>query len=293
ASPSAAAADVRRTLEESAAPFEVWLRPTRVQGAEAAADLVAGLEEAARARPDLVLLTRGGGSLEDLWAFNEEAVVRAVAACPVPVLAAIGHESDSCLCDFAADARAKTPTAAAVELCQGWEEARQRCAALAEALEAAGREGLAAGGRRLRELRLLLREQRPSRRVERLKDRLHQLHAELVLASGRRLQRRRLSLERAGRGLSSASPASRAGWLRQRLAGLGARLEAGSPTALLERGYALVELPGRPGFLRRAADAAVGQAIRVRLARGELDARVEGHPAAGESGGQQRQDGRE
>ncbi len=293
AHPSAAAADVLRTLEERAAPLTVWLRPARVQGAAAVPDLVEALAEASRARPDLVLLARGGGSLEDLWAFNEEAVVRAVADCPVPVMNAVGHESDFTLCDFAADERAKTPTAAAVDLCQGWLDARQRVAGLAAGLEGAAAGELEHRARQLRELRLLLREQRPSRRVDRLRDRLGQLHAELVLAGERRVERLRLRLERAGRSLAGRSPAVRAGLERQRLAGLGARLEAGSPTALLQRGYALVERPGLPGFLRRAADAPLGAAIRVQLAEGALDARVEGHEGDADSGGLAAADGRE
>ncbi len=305
AHPSAAAADVLRTWEEGAAPFRVLLRPARVQGAEAVADLCAALEEASRARPDVVLLARGGGSLEDLWAFNEEAVVRAVAACPVPVVSAVGHESDFTLTDFAADHRAKTPTAGAVGLLEGWREARRRVTALGDEMEDGALAAVAARRQALDRLRLLLREQRPSRRVERLRDRVERLHGELGLGLERRLRRARARLERAARRLAAAPPAGAArprlersvralraagpaaGLQRAglRLEGLGSRLRAGSPTALLERGYALVEAEGRPGFLRRAGEVAPGERIRVRLAAGELAATVdECREAAGNGG---------
>ncbi|RMH02114.1 MAG: exodeoxyribonuclease VII large subunit [Planctomycetota bacterium] len=285
AHPSAAAADFLRTLEEMRAPVRVWLRPARVQGEGAAADLVAALAEAARARPDLVVLSRGGGSLEDLWAFNEEPLVRAVAAAPIPVLNAVGHETDFTLCDFAADARAKTPTAAAVAVAEGWLEARAHLAALGERLGAAARERIDLERTRLRELRLLLREQRPERRLERFRDRLELLHGELERGVRNRLAAARLRLERLLRRLAAAGPERPLALARQRLTGLAPRLAAASPEALLDRGYALVERRDRPGFLRDPAAAPPGTGLRIRLARGSLRARVEASADEPESGG--------
>jgi len=125
---SAAEADVLRTLQRSRAPIQVLVRHARVQGAGAVEDLAAALGEAASVGADLVMLARGGGSLEDLWAFNEEALVRAVSACPVPVISAIGHETDVSLCDYAADARAITPTDGARMAVEGWREVAARVA---------------------------------------------------------------------------------------------------------------------------------------------------------------------
>ena len=281
AHPSAAAADVLRTLEELAAPVRVWLRRTRVQGPEAPDDLLAALREAERARPDLVLLTRGGGSLEDLWAFNEERVVRALAACSVPTLCGVGHETDFTLCDFAADERAKTPTAAAHRIGQGWSAAREEAAALAAALQAAARARLAAVRGRLDRLGRNLRGQRPDLRVTRQRHAVYEAQARLHDAMAARLRGSRERLRRAARDLAAATPARRVELLHVQAQGLSARLRAGAPEALLRRGYALVEVPGRPGFLRRAADVRPGERVHVRLAEGRLDARVEDvHPGS-------------
>ena len=273
--PSAAAEDVLRTWEELATPLHIWLRPSRVQGEGAAGELAAALGEAQRAAPDLILLARGGGSLEDLWAFNEESLVRAVAASRVPVLCAVGHETDFTLCDFAADERAKTPTAGAWRVASGWQEARRRVLEHGEALELAAEEHLAQQRSRLDRLGRNVHGQRPERRLERVGNAIRQMETELVRAAERWLERSRSRAVRSATALQAATPKRRLELLHSRLDGLAARLRAGSPTALLGRGYALVELPGRPGFLRRATDVEKGDAFHVRLAKGSLGARVE------------------
>jgi len=273
--PSAAAADFLRTLEEARAPVQVWLRPAAVQGAAAVPELVAALAEAARAGPDLVVLARGGGSLEDLWAFNEEALVRAVAACPVPVVNAVGHETDVTLADFAADRRAKTPTAAGALVAEGWRQARRDLLRAGRRLAAAAAGALEARRARLDRLARDLRQQAPGLRLARMEAALAEAETRLVDVLEGRLRRARQGLERLARRLQGASPEHRLRRLGLRLEGLGARLRAGNPEALLERGYALVQVAGRPGFLRRAADVAVGELLEVRLARGRLRSRVE------------------
>lgn len=275
ASGSAAEKDVLQTLAERGVPVTVWLRPARVQGEGAVADLVAALAEAAAARPDVVLLARGGGSLEDLWAFNEEEVVRAVAACPVPTLSGVGHEVDFTLCDFAADERAKTPTAAAERLAAGWIEARRDVCDLGRALEAALRALLGQRRGRVDRLGRDLRDQRPERRLERGRRRLYEGEARLQDAVERLVRASRARCVRAARALGAATPQRRLELLSSRAGGLEARLEATSPLGVLRRGYALVEASGRAGFLRRARDVAPGDALRVRLAEGEIGARVE------------------
>lgn len=106
--------DIRTVAGRRFPGLPLVLRPAQVQGEGAAEDIAAGLEEIAHyPGVDVVIVGRGGGSMEDLWCFNEECVARAVAACPVPVISAVGHETDFTLCDFAADMRAATPSAAA------------------------------------------------------------------------------------------------------------------------------------------------------------------------------------
>jgi exodeoxyribonuclease VII large subunit len=246
-----------------------------VQGAGAAAELVAALADAAAVRADLVLLARGGGSLEDLWAFNEESLVRAVAACPVPVISAVGHETDVTLCDFAADLRAITPTDGARRAVAGWEEVAARVAEVGARLQ---RAALARTQRRRAQLDRAMRDllrQEPRRRLDRMRWAVAELHRRLLEsgAAGPAAGRRRALA--CARRLERRDPAARAALLRARLGALRERLDAANPHGLLARGWALVEARGRAGFLRRAQDVAPGDALRIRLAEGELAARVE------------------
>jgi exodeoxyribonuclease VII large subunit len=294
--PSAAAADVERTWQDLRAPFEVLRFPSRVQGEGAASEIVAAMQAAVQAGAEVVLLTRGGGSLEDLWAFNEELLVRAVADCPVPVLCAVGHETDFSLCDFAAALRCKTPTAGAAQLVEGWLRVQRALAQWGQRLHRAGtdhfalmRERLLLSGQELslvwrterlrhraawEHARLALRAQRPDRRLARARQRVNENELRLGFAWQAFRARRQASLLRAARGLAAAGPGVRLAAHRERLREYGARLTAGSPTALLQRGYALVEASEPPGYLRDASRVAAGQSLRITLARGSLDAQV-------------------
>jgi exodeoxyribonuclease VII large subunit len=267
-----------------------------VQGEGAATEIVAAMQAAVRAGAEVVLLTRGGGSLEDLWAFNEELLVRAVAECPVPVLCAVGHETDSSLCDFAADLRCKTPTAGAAQLVDGWLRVRRVIAQWGQRLRRAGadhlalmRERLLLSGQELRVVwraerlrhrgawehaRLALRAQRPDRRLARARQRVNENELRLGFAWKAYSARRQAALLRSARRLAAAGPGVRLAAHRERLREYGARLAAGSPTALLQRGYALVEAVDQSGYVRDADQLEVGQALQITLARGSLEAQV-------------------
>jgi len=278
-------------------PSRILLAPALVQGDEAPASLLAALRRL-QTWPgvDVIILGRGGGASEDLWAFNDEALVRAVAACPVPVIAAIGHEVDVTLCDFAADLRAATPSHAAELVVPDLQIAARRLVdaerhlALAfrrrllderSRLELAHhrllgqRRALIAGPRRrLDLLERRLSAQHPRRRLSELRRRLAALLARLgdqhprlrVLAARRRLDTSLAELERIGRRLSAAP--------RVRLARAAGAVDALSPLRVLARGYAVAtDAQGRA--LTDAAALAPGDNITLRLHRGELEARVE------------------
>lgn len=305
---SAAEADALHVFEGQPHPVRILLRHARVQGDGAVPDLIAALEDAAAVGPDLVMLSRGGGSLEDLWAFNEEALVRAVAACPIPVLSAVGHEVDFTLCDFAADERAITPTAGAQRILGPWVETYEELASLGWRLCQQGKRLCDPARQALRHqaapelaMRRFLQEQRarfekltrrllaqaPEQKVARQALRCRHAEQRLLAAMEGGLHRRRAGLQAEARALVAASPRSGMQLLEARLGKASARLQAGNPEGLLERGYALVsvaaeddaaagEPAGAPGrFLRDPKDAPEGTRLRIQVAKGRLDARVE------------------
>lgn len=228
----------------------IRLCPARVQGAGAAEEVVRAIHTLeAMEDVDVILVARGGGSLEDLWTFNEERVVRAVAACKKPVVSAVGHETDVTLCDLAADLRAPTPSAAAECVIPLREEVQSRITALRGSLRAAAEGNAARAGARLELLRARLGAQRPDRRIARERKRLAQAQARLYDAARR-------SLRAQGERLDAR---------RRELALL-------SPYGVLARGYAIVTRDGN--VLESAAAVAPGDTIALRWKDGVRRARV-------------------
>ncbi len=250
----AALRDILNTLRRRYPLAEVVLAPALVQGQEAPQAIVEALRALnVHAHPDVIILARGGGSLEDLWAFNDEAVVRAVAASEAPVITGVGHQTDFTLVDYAADLRAPTPTGAAEQavphrddllvVLQGLESRLNRAAALAFASRRAG----------LTALEVRLQRHAPRYRLFSQAQRLDEIVRQMEVAL-----RHALALQ------------------HMRLEGLAHRLEALNPLAVLRRGYALVtDADGQ--VVRKPAQAPVGAEIRVRLAEGSLRARVTAH----------------
>jgi exodeoxyribonuclease VII large subunit len=258
-------------------PVHVLLWPVAVQGEGAAAQVAAAVRGfdalapgGAVPRPDLVIVARGGGSIEDLWAFNEEEVVRALADCSIPTISAVGHETDTTLCDFAADRRAPTPTAAAemavpvrADLAAGVAELGLRAGRCARRYHERGAEQLGHALRRWPDRDALLAPQR---------QRLDELAERLPRALRGRLDRARGELGHAGGALRPGLLAAAARRGRERLDALWRMAELAHPNRPLARGYARVEAREGGAVLISAAAAKAAGRLRLVFADGPLDA---------------------
>ncbi len=268
----AALHDMLTTLSRRAPQAEVVVYPSLVQGGEAPASLLAALAQAAQRREvDVLVIARGGGSIEDLWAFNDERVVRAVAAMPMPVVSGVGHETDVTLCDFAADLRAATPTAAAELVAPEREALLADLAQLASRLASGAARRLEAQGQRLD--RLALQIARPALVLSRAREALQALAWRQRQALASMLQRQRAANDRAGERLRGAV-AQRTRAESARLDALGARLQALDPSRVLARGYAFVlDAARRP--VVSAGSVHAGQALQLQWHDGAVPVRVE------------------
>lgn len=291
-SQAAALRDVIAAFARRAPHVELIVYPTLVQGAEAPAAIVAALGAAyARAECDLLLVVRGGGSIEDLWAFNDEAVARAIAAAPLPVISGVGHETDTTIADYVADRRAATPTAAAELASAGWFEAAAELDELTASLRRTMQAALEA---RMQALdRLALRLVHPAQRLAAGRQRLELLARRLEGAGQRQLHLRRTTLAGLQLRLARAQPELRQAHQRlerlghrlsqamggllarqhDRVAHCGGALAALSPAATLQRGYSIVRDAGG-AIVRDAAGLATGDALSLRFAAGGVDAVV-------------------
>jgi len=269
----AAVRDIIQVLRRRYPNAHIVIRPTRVQGEGAALDIARALAAIGRVPGvDVVIVGRGGGSIEDLWAFNEEVVARAIAGCPVPTISAVGHETDVTIADFVADLRAPTPSAAAEMVVARKDDFCNHIDRLAHRVQAAMATRLHRVESRVRALdargatirgQVAARQrsyQSLSRTLETfdLRRRLGRVRTRLMAAEGRL----------AGATVKSRHRAD------GRLRATAARLEALSPLAVLGRGYAVCWNADRTTVVRDAARIAEGDRVRVTLARGELDCHV-------------------
>jgi exodeoxyribonuclease VII large subunit len=293
----AAIRDIIKVLARRYPNAHIVIRPARVQGDGAAAEVAHGIRDIVKVPGiDVVIVGRGGGSIEDLWAFNEEPVARAIVASPVPIISAVGHEVDVTIADFAADVRAPTPSAAAEMVVARKEDFCNHIDRLSNRLTGAMRGSLAR-----MESRLHLLNRRPgfagwsarlAMRGRHCAETTHALrHAARAAVSRRirvyqslRLQleqfdlRRRLGRVRArlvgAEGNLRAAAAHRHHRAEARLHTCAARLESLSPLAVLGRGYAVVWDESRTHVVRKASEMKPGDAVRVTLSEGELTCEV-------------------
>lgn len=295
-SPAAAALhDVLAALRRRAPHLGIVLYPAPVQGDGAAAALAASVQLASDRAPvdgiDLVLLVRGGGSLEDLWAFNDEALARTIRRCNVPVVTGIGHETDVSIADFAADVRAATPTGAAELASAGFHEAAGRLVTLSRALAGSFQARIHMLGQRLD--RAALRFRHPGEQLLRSGEHIGRLQRRLEDAIRLRLERTTTDTALLAMRLGAARPdlrdaSDRCARLareferaslqyfagrRQRLEALSQHLEHLGPQAVLNRGYSITR-NAEGEILRCASGVKPGTTIAIELARGALEASV-------------------
>ena len=290
--------DIISVFRRRAPQVALTLIPTAVQGRDATQQIVRALQLADRGGFDALILARGGGSLEDLWCFNEEAVARAVAACVTPIVSAVGHETDVSIADFVADVRAPTPSAAAELLAPSSSDLQQRLVGLRQRLLLRMRDRLHRDRAHLDSLTRRLRH--PGERLQQQAQRVDDLENRLLRAIDRRLcsgQERlarldtRLAAQHPGRALtllrqrldhlSGRLPRAMQEQLRgrrQHLLGLAQTLNVVSPLATLSRGYSIL-LDERGQAIRSASQTRPGQRLKARLGEGQLQVRVEDNGA--------------
>ncbi|WP_315807906.1 exodeoxyribonuclease VII large subunit [Pseudomonas sp. C9-3] len=286
--------DIISVFRRRAPQVELTLVPTAVQGREAIGQIVRALKLADAQSFDALILARGGGSLEDLWCFNEEPVARAIAACVTPIVSAVGHETDVSISDFVADVRAPTPSAAAELLAPHSGDLQQRLDSLRRRLILRIQDRLTRERLRLEGTARRLRH--PGERLRQQSQRLDDLDMRLRRAFERQLQIRqervarldtRLAAQHTGRNLallrqrldnlSARLPRATNAILReqrQRLDGLMQTLHIVSPLATLGRGYSIL-LDDKGQAIRSAAQTKNGQRLKAKLGDGELEVRVE------------------
>ncbi|WP_328189324.1 exodeoxyribonuclease VII large subunit [Marinobacter sp. OP 3.4] len=294
-SPTGAAIhDILTVLGRRCPGIPVTLYPTAVQGQAATASIVGAIDRAVRHnQADVLIIGRGGGSLEDLWCFNEEAVARAIAACPIPTVSAVGHEVDVTIADFVADLRAPTPSAAAEKISPDQAAWLARLTETRQRLASAASRYLRQQEVRLDQLAARLRD--PRRQLQEKAQRLDDVELRFRQAISQRLGRERTHSDHLAQRLLAHRPSRRIGEQTQRVDQLGERLQASlsrqlekrnqrlesaartlnavSPLATLGRGYAIVSSDNQT-VVRDPATLSPGDRIRAKLAKGTVDATV-------------------
>jgi exodeoxyribonuclease VII large subunit len=292
----AAVRDIITVLARRAPGIELIIYPCQVQGETAAAQLRNMLSTAIRRNEvDVLIIGRGGGSIEDLWCFNDEALARAVADCPIPIVSAVGHEIDFALTDFVADVRAATPSAAAELVSPDQSQYLAALTQLQQRLSRAVRRQLTQQQPRLMQLQQRLQQLHPQRRLEQQQQRLDELQLRLQrrmqqhlqtarrqhsylqqslqhLSPAKAIKQQQLQLQQLAKRLQQAQQ-QQLKYSSQQLARLSAQLHTVSPLATLARGYS-ISFDSQQQALTSSAQLKVGDAINTRLAQGSFNAVV-------------------
>jgi exodeoxyribonuclease VII large subunit len=293
----AAIRDVLHVVQRRNPGLEIILAPCRVQGQGAAEEIAAairllnefGVGQASRPSPsensqrqagglscvDLILITRGGGSLEDLWAFNEEVVARAIFESAVPVVSAVGHEIDFTIADFVADVRAATPSAAAEIITEGVFASREFVAAAPSLLQRAARRTLGLAAENFSQLCGRLLRLHPRRRLNESFQRLDDLQSGLLRGLKTAARSRNLVLQNLAGRFLRAKPSLAVKARRETLRQLEKRLNSLGPEQVLSRGYSITTDAATGKVLRDAKRVKAGQKLKTRLAKGEITSRAE------------------
>jgi len=267
--------DFTKIMNRRAPGIRILVHGVRVQGEGAAAEIAEAIAAFNRDKNvDVIVIARGGGSLEDLWQFNTETVARAIAASELPTISAVGHETDFTIADFVADLRAPTPSAAAELVSREWQEWRDAVAALHQRMDRAVQGMLRDRRSQWERLRQSYVFREPRRVIEQMQQRVDDL-TELLRSNLRRnVEDRRHQLDKVLLRWSAVDPRQTIAHRKEQLTQWEARLRALGPTATLQRGYALV-LDENGKIIREANAKLVGKNAVVRLAKGELNVKVE------------------
>jgi exodeoxyribonuclease VII large subunit len=269
----AAVRDVIHVLQRRCPRIALTVFGVKVQGEGAAEEVAEAIAEMGRRDFDVLLVVRGGGSLEDLWSFNEEIVARAVAASPVPVISGVGHETDFTICDFAADLRAPTPSAAAEMVSRPDADWQEEVESLGERLESAVRDVLEEKKRRIGELAGSYVFREPGKMVEMSAQRVDELAVQLQRGLGNAWRYRKQMAEVLLQRWGALRPERRVRELFLRMQAAADRLRVLGPDETLKRGYTLVQSPDGK-LVRHVAAAKKQSELVVRFSDGKLPVRV-------------------
>jgi exodeoxyribonuclease VII large subunit len=285
----AAIRDVLHVIQRRNPALEIILVPVRVQGTGAAEEIAAAIQllndygrHYEKVKPagdvsnelDLILITRGGGSLEDLWAFNEEVVARAIFESAIPVVSAVGHEIDFTIADFVSDLRAATPSAAAEIITENYVASRDFIGEATLRLQRAARRGLAVSMESAATLSARLTRVHPRRRLDESLQRLDDLQSGLLRNLKSAARSRTLIFENVAGRFSRAKPSLRIKTRREALRQLERRLNSLGPEQVLARGYSITMDAASGAVLRESDEVKAGQKLRTRLKKGEISSKV-------------------